>query len=206
MALDVRIDDTFDDIRLYLDSTLEKAAMQSARRALNRTITATRTQALRDLKKRLKFQKGQAKKNKDRFRLIKARGGSLNTIKAEIRFSGETLPLIDFVKGSKSVPKQKGIKVRKRKQLRAEIKPGKTFKLKSAFIADIHSKQVFKRRGKRTRQAKKQGLASFATLLSRPRNIKPLLQFTGREFRKVFKHEMSRRVPKFSTGRRIRFK
>ena len=90
------------------------------------------------------------KEFKDKFSRLKVdlRSNDINKIKATLLISDRPTSLIKFVMGSKQPRKQKGIKVKRRKDIKTRyVKGGKITKVRGAFIArgKNNNVQVFRR-------------------------------------------------------------
>ena len=193
MSLDLSIEHNFNDLEIWLDDAKQKEAFQSARAAINRSLIATRKLSGKLIRRQYKVKKSglSATDIKKAHRIVKAKGGTLATLRGEVRFLGKPIPLLSFVSGSKSIIEQKGIKVAKRKKLKVEIRPGKKIVLKAAFIGKVHTKQVFKRGGK---GLKRQAGPSIPEIVFRPRMLKALQTKLVRTFNQRFPVEMAFRM------------
>jgi len=197
MALDINLEHNFNDLEIWLDDIKNKAATQAARSTINRSLIATRKLSIKLIKRQYRVKKSglSATDVKKAHHIKKARGGHLDTLFGEILFAGKPIPLLSFVSGSKNIIEQKGIKVKKRKKLKAEIRPGKKVILKGAFIGKVHSKQVFKRGGK---GLKRQAGPSITEIVFRPNMIKALQKKMQRTFDQRFPGEMQFRLDKLT--------
>lgn len=199
MSIDVSIEHNFDQLEGFLDDLKTKAAIESTRFSINRTLLTVRERSVEKIRQRLNIKvsdlKGGGKgKKQGQLKMRKARGGSLHTMEGSLLYNSNAIPLLKFITGSKQPRNQKGIPVAKRKRLKARIRPGKTIKLRHAFIADVHSKQVFKRISSDSRKVKKQGITSVGFIFNKAPFRKEIQMLSGRRFTELFEREYKRRV------------
>lgn len=193
MSIEIKISDDLGkaaaDIAAFNHDIIPKAA----RRALNRAATAMGKESTKLVPKEMRIRPGMIRERY--MRLRKVRQMALQGMSAEAAYSAAAIPLIEFVRGSKDPIRQAGIKVKNRKPLRVEIRPGKRFILKRAFIQKVVSKQVFKRPGK-GKEFKKQGAPSIGFLImSRNQRLAGMVaQAGGETFQRVFKSELAFRL------------
>lgn len=195
--IDFEITSNIEAIPEWLDETKERVILQSARSAINKTLKSASVLAIKRIKLTYKVKPSgfSRKEIKKRMDIIKATGNSLFSINGEIIFKGEPIPILNFVSGKKTSIKQKGIKVRKRRKLRVEIRPGKRVVLKKAFIQDgPKSKQVF--RSPKSGGFKKQSVPGMGLVINRPENKQALLRHVSRAFAKTFDNQVKFRLEK----------
>ena len=193
MSIEVNISHNFDALEGYLDDIQTNAAIQAARYSINRTLLTLREHSVKRIRDRMNLKVGVIKK-KHLF-LSKAKGGNLLTLEGQIKYNTKPVPLLEFVQGKKTPRDQKGIKISKRKVLKARIRPGKTIKLRHAFIADVNTKQVFKRTADTSsRKVKKQGVTSVGFIFNKPLIRNELVRLGGKRFSELFTREYARRV------------
>ncbi len=129
---DIReIDQFFSDLRF-------KIITKSARQALNRAASRTRSLAIKEIRRRRKLKlqdlKGSKKKGKKGFVTVrKAKGSNIAALEAQVNFSGIPLPLILFILGDKG-PKTQTLPNQRRRSRRFEIIKGKKKAKKGLFI------------------------------------------------------------------------
>lgn len=192
MSLDIEITSTLLDAAKMFDGIDPREVGKAARRAINRTLLTLRKESVQRIPEHLKIK---AKLLRDRYiTLNKAQGG--NNYEGSIDFSSESIPMIEFVKGSKEPIKQKGVKVGRRRKLKVEITPGKRFVLRKAFIQRVRSKQVFKRPGNQA-SFKKQGTPSVGTIVMQRGIGKDLVDIGGARFAELFAADLNARINKF---------
>lgn len=161
VGLELKIDVDFLAVVEAFDKIKANDIIQATRRAINRTLAGVRQDSLDQLRKKLALKESVLRK---RFiKLTKASGNSISSLAGFLDFSNEPIPLLEFVRGSKENIQQKGIPVKKRRKLKAEITPGKRFVVRKAFIQRKFSKQVFKRDS--SGGFKKQGTRSVGFML-----------------------------------------
>lgn len=204
MSIDINISSDLDSLEGYLDDMKQKALTNSVRNAMNRTLLTLRKKSIELIRVRLKIKVGVIRKK--HLNISRAKGGSVRNMEAKIMYNTQPIPLIEFIKGSKQPRNQKGIKVRKRKPLKAEITPGKRIRLKTAFIADIKTKQVFKRAGPDTRRVKKQGVVSVGFIFQNRGMRKELQSLGGKRFSELFEKEYAFQLERSKTLRMRRSK
>ena len=161
MSFDVKLTDNFFEVLDAFKELDTNAILSAARRALNRTIVTVRKESFVEIKRHVKVKSGELRK--DYTWLEKAKGGGVDSVEAAVHFSRAPLPLLLFVKGSKTPIQQKGIRVKARRRLTVEIQPGKKLKIQSGFIQRVKSLQVFKR--KSSGGLAKQGTPSVAHIV-----------------------------------------
>jgi hypothetical protein len=142
-GLEISITDNFMQIASGFQKLNTYHLVNGARRAINRTLTSVRVEAIGLIKEKINIKSTTLK---DRhIQLRKASGGSLQSLQGSLLFSNDPIPMLEFVKGSKEPIVQKGLAVKQRSKVKVEITPGKRFVLHKAFIQRVHSVQVFKR-------------------------------------------------------------
>ena len=129
----------------------------------------------------------------------KAEKRGANQWVGQLEFQSRGLALIEFVRGSKSPTEQKGIKVKSRRKVRVEVKPGRKYVVRGGFIARTQARgiQVFKRTRKNRRDLLMQTTPSLGQLLLRDtkNKIAATLQTRGAQlFRKNFMQDLEFRV------------
>jgi len=185
-GLDIKLDDNFLDVAAAFEELNTNQLVSATRRALNRTLLTLRKTSIEEITKRVKIK---PKSLRDRYIMLqKAGGGALNSLEAALVFSGEPVPLLEFVKGSKQPIEQKGIPVKRRKKLRAEITPGKRFVVKGAFIQRVRSLQVFKR--KDSGGFHKQGTRSIAFIITERGVGEKLVSVGQTRLAELLQHEL----------------
>lgn len=188
--LDIDISTNLDAIDDFLDDFTLNIFIGSARRAIDRTVVSARADATKHIRKTVNIK---AKDLKNKIKIGKAKGG-INSLQGFVDFDGAPIPLLEFVTGSNDVPNNKGVPIKKRKVLKIKILKGKSRKLRGAFIAKVHSKQVF-RRG-RSGGFYKQSAPSIAEWMSRNNLRDPVLKRAQDTFNRTFKHEYQFRMSK----------
>lgn len=153
-----------DELAGFLDQFKQRDVVQAARRAINRTVTGVRQKSLDEIRKSYNVKE---KTLKTRMRVQNAQGNKISEMEGAVEYSDNPISMINFVKGSKAPLKQKGVPVKRRRKLKAEVKKGKTFIVKGGFIQKAKKgedkTQVFK--GRRGKGFKKQGTRSVASMV-----------------------------------------
>lgn len=116
-----------------------KVIYNASKRAINKTAKLTQRRAAGSIGRILALKKGQLTKM---IPIRPAKGKTTNALRAVITPIGTNLPLILFVKGSKTPENQKGKKVSSRRKLRVEIRRGSSEERPRYFI----QKSKFKHR------------------------------------------------------------
>ncbi|MBI4208552.1 MAG: phage tail protein [Deltaproteobacteria bacterium] len=194
MSLEIRFEHDFGKIPVFLDRLKARAVLRSVKRSLNRTIEGVRTQANVQVRQERKLKASEI--NQNYFRVDRARSYSLQGMEALLSVSTKPIPLLPFVLGSQEPAIQKGIAIRERKPLRAEIQPGRRQQLPHAFIARVRSKQVFRRKDPGRSPLMKQSIPPLTTLFQRKEFLSPLERYAreryGKEFSSNFNFELSK--------------
>lgn len=198
MAFKVQIQDNIREAFHSFDQLKRSEIKNAARRAISRTLTTLRKESVITIKKELRISSSLLK-NKYIF-IDRVSGKRLNEIQGSVVYQSRGLNLIDFVKGTKAVTPQKGVKVKRRKKVRVEITPGKRFIVAGGFITQTASKglQVMKRDSKVNGHLLMQtGPSLGALLLNEKKRVGARLQAQGLEiFNKNFQHELKFRLNK----------
>ncbi len=197
--IDFDIRSNIEAIPEYLDEMKSRTVVAAAKATINKTLLSTRKITIKRLGLTYKLKpSGLSKKEvKAGLRLIKAKTGPLHTLEGVMTLRGQPIPIIKFISGAKNTIKQKGIKIQKRRKLKAEIRPGKKIILKKAFIQKVRSIKVFKR-GKGEKDFKNQAVASVALIIMRTPNGNAILTHISRRFNKVFANQMQFRLDKLA--------
>lgn len=180
-----------DELAGFLDQFKQRDVVQAARRAINRTIVGLRQKSSDEIRKAYNVKE---KNLRPRMRLQKPQGNLLSAMEGSVEYSDNPISMIDFVKGSKAPLKQKGIPVKKRRKLKAEVKKGKTFVVKGGFIqkGKNGNNQVFK--GKRGKGFKKQGTRSVASMVKDLGFGKMFTGYAQKRFEREFYRELTIRA------------
>ena len=159
-------------------------------RALNRASLAGKTLGSKEIRKRYKLNAGFI--NKKHITVKKSRPSSLQS---SIRFSGNRIGLIHFVKGKKAPIRQKGIKVSKRRKLRVQIRPGGTFTPKGRFIAFAkNATNVFSRTTKHSLPLTRSSVPSVGAMLTALRIDTKITARTNEIFFKTYNNDFNRLI------------
>jgi len=195
--INIDISHNFDAIEDFFNNFQQSVATNAVRAAMNKTLRTARSNSLKIVHKNLalnsKVKKRTAFKREMTF-VNKAKGSNPYNMQASLVFSGIPMPLLWFVTGAPDITKQKGIKVKKRKKVKAQVFKGKKFIVKKAFIQKVNSKQIFKRTSKG--KFAKQGVPSLAHFIKHRKMIKQIKKMMLEEFSKQLKNQMSYRMDK----------
>lgn len=156
MSLRIKIETNLLDIASALNELGQKHLFRAVRRSITRSLPTMRAKSVELIKRDLKLKPGYIRRGTI---LNKARGSSIFNIEGSIGYDSTPIPLMEFVRGSKAPISQKGIKVKSRRKLRVEIKPGRKVVLAHAFIQKVRTLNVFKRMHER--RLAKQGVHSI---------------------------------------------
>lgn len=195
MSIDFDITGNIEAIPQWFNSTHDKAILAAARSAINKTLISARKLSVKrmGITYRLRPSGYSRREVKSQMKLFKAKGGALHTIHGAIQYKGNPIPLLKFVSGKKEIIKQKGVKIKKRRKLKVEIKPGKKFLVKGGFIQKAQSRQVFKRG---SNGFKTQAVASIAKVMMRKSNKEAVLKHVKRRFPEIFASQAQFRINK----------
>lgn len=198
MSINIDISSNIAVVMASMDDLNKNVFYQSIRYSIGKALIAGRAQAAKGLRERLNI-KSSAVKNK--IGMTKPKAGSLASLEGVLSFEDVPLPILDFVKGSKDVIQQKGVKIKKRRVLRVEITKGKTWKMKGAFIQKVKSQQVF-RRGK-SGKFYKQSAPSIAHFVEDQKLKVPIIRRMKDVFRVNLKNQYEYRIQReiAKTGR-----
>lgn len=156
MSLDIKITTNLLVIADGLDQMGKNHLFRAVRRGITRSLPTMRREA-RDLVKRdLKLKNGFITKG---IEVNKVRGSSIFNVSGSIGLDLKPIPMLEFVRGNKSPISQKGVKIKNRRKLKVEIRPGRKVVLAHAFIQKVRTLQVFKR--KQERRLAAQGIHSI---------------------------------------------
>jgi len=190
---------SLEDIFLELSDDLDKISMDKVpvitRQALNRTLTATRSQFEKRVRSKLNLKLRTIRK-KEFTRIFNARGTDISSMSATISMSYKPISLVTFIKDAKPI-EQKGIPIKKRKKLSVRV-GRKRVKLKKAFVqrGKNNNLHVFKRVGKSPTYWKKQSAPSIAAIFEKENMFQPLRRFAQARFNKNFKQRLNYELSK----------
>jgi len=155
MAVDISITSNILDAAMEMKNYSNQVVVQSARKAINRSLTTGRKLSRKSLRERLNIKNKDIGNKSRKMRIQKARGGRMASLTGSLEFETTPLPMLMFIKGKKTPIKQRGVKLRKRRKLKAEVYRGKKLNMAPAFIQKVRTTQVFRRQasGKLHRQS-----------------------------------------------------
>lgn len=177
------------DISDALGELGQKHLFRAVRRSINRALPAMRVKSVDLIKRDIKLKTGFIRRGTQ---LNKAKGANITNISGSIGFDSTPVPLMEFVRGSKTPLKQKGIAVSKRRKLKVEIRPGRRVVLAHAFIQKVRSLQVFKR--KKERRLASQGIHSIAHEIFRGAKASRVAEEGMKRFESEFEREWAIRL------------
>lgn len=190
MSIDIDISHNILAVEEFFADYEERILAKSVRKALNRTLISSRKYALKEIHRSIAVNSRAMKRGefkKELTSLEKPKGNNPFAMSASLIFSGQSLPLLWFVSGNIDKIKQKGIKVKKRKKIKAQVFKGRKFVVKKAFIQKVQSKQVFKRG---TSGFKKQAAPSLASLIKHKKIVKHIQKLMLLKFRNNLASQM----------------
>lgn len=186
MSIKINIESDFPHLDNLMDQMGNSDITSAARASLNNAVRRGRQQGSRILRKRINLKATEIKK---RIVLSRARGGNLRSLNAALTFSGIPISMINFIVGNKNPIKQKGVKVKKRRKLKARIRGNKKVVLTGAFIQDIQSKQVFRHKGTGKR-ARKLSTKSLARIILEDRIQQQMETIVQKRFSREFSRQI----------------
>lgn len=189
MSINIDISSNIAEVMAAIPDLSKKVFYEATRYSIGKALIAGRAQAAKGLRERLNIRSGDVKK---KIGITRPRASSLASLEGVLSFDDTPQPLIDFVKGSKDIIKQKGLKIKKRRVLKIEITKGKTFKMMGGFIQKAKSKQVF-RRGKKG-GFKKQSAPSIAHFIKEHKLKDPVIKRMKEVFFNNIKNQYEFRV------------
>lgn len=130
--MQITLEHELKNVSVFLDEMRQRALINAARMSMNRAIVGVAGRANTMIREQRKLKASVVRQN---FKVSRAKGNNLATMQASLSISGKPMSMIHFVLGKQAPRNQKGIKVAKRKRLQFEVRPGKVFTIKSAFIA-----------------------------------------------------------------------
>ena len=193
MSIEINIQNDLERAARGVDYMNHDAIPKAAKSALNRAVVSMRKESTKLIPKELRLRPTNLKERY--MRLKKAQGMTIGGLEGEIAYLTDPVPLLEFVRGSKDVIAQKGIKVKNRRKLRVEIRPGKRFVLKRAFIQRAITKQVFKR-AQGSKAFKKQSAPSVGYVVLYRKMHLAIVEAGMDTFRKNFAGELAFRLSK----------
>ena len=198
MTIELNILDNLDAIEDFYTNRVQEIAGPAVKAAMNKTLRTARKESLDvihttiHLNSRIKTKSAFGKEN---VKIFKAKGLNAFDMTGSLYFSGKALPMLWFIKGDSSNIIQKGVKISKRKKVKASIYYGKKFVVKKAFIQTHKSKQLFKRDG--NKKLIKQGIPSLAEMVGKNnRLLKTIQRRMIKQFGRELKNQISFRLEK----------
>lgn len=193
MSIEIKISDDLMKAAKEVDYLNHDIIPKAAKTAINRAVVSMRKESTKLIPKEIRLKPTNLKERY--IRMKKAQGSVLAGLVGEIAYLDDPVPLLEFVRGSRDPAKQAGIRIKDRKPLRVEIRPGKRFVLKRAFIQKVVTKQVFKRTPK-GKDFKKQSSPSVGfVVLYRTMHLR-IADVGHASFQKNFQSELAFRLSK----------
>lgn len=181
LNLEISLDKDIRELSKFMTDLKFKAVTKSARQAINKTVKATKSNAIRELRKRRKVK---LKELKGFVHTRNAKGSNISKLEGQVRFSGLPLPLILFILGTKSAKRQTLPNAR-RKSRRFEIVKGKKQAKAGLFVQKAQRGkrqfQVFRRADPNdpSKGFKAQSAPSIAQTLRTKQNIMRKIENTA---------------------------
>jgi hypothetical protein len=194
LDLEISLDHDIKQINGFFSDLKFRALTTAARQALNKTVTATRSNALKELRKR---RKAKLKDLKSFVRIKRASGGNIAELEARVDFAGVPLPMILFLVGQKS-PKRQTLPNRRRKPRKFEIVTGQRKEKAGLFVEKAkrggRKFRVFRRAdpNDRSKGFKAQSTPSIAATLRKKKNM----------LRRIENHAIARLQKEFDSALR----
>lgn len=194
MSIEFNIETNFPHLKKLFEDLGEKDVTNAARTSLNKAIRRGATQGLKVIKLRVNLKSAMIK---ERMETEKAYGSVLRNLEVALRFSGQSISMRHFITGHKKPINQKGVKIKKRRVLKAKVKYGKKIKLNGAFIQKGNSGnvQVFRHIGK-SRKMRKVSTKSLAAIVVEERMNAQINRIVEKRFERQFPKELEFRQKK----------
>lgn len=169
---------------------VEKAVPQAAKMALRRALKTMVDVSQKKVRERYRLQRKIIVK-KHFIESTKLQGSTLSAMRgfeANLGILDKKISLINFVKGSKSPRKQQGVKVRQRKKVRVEVRPGRAIGLAHGFIAKGKNGNMglFSRITKASLPIRRDSVPSLHHLFEKSEFRQPIEDATGKQLQKEF--------------------
>jgi len=199
LNLEISLDKDIRELQMFMTDLKFNVVTKSARQAINKTVKATKSNAIKELRKRRKVK---LKEMKGFVKTMNARGSDITKLEGKVLFSGLPLPLILFILGNKS-PRRQTLPNRRRKARRFEIAKGKKQAKSGLFVQKANKGgrqfQVFRRADPNdpSKGFKAQSAPSIAQTLRTKQNIKRKIENTAiarlqREFDTALRFNLSK--------------
>lgn len=196
--MSIRIDVKDNIIEAYqaFDNLKRSEIHKAARRAINRTLVTVRKEAVGIIKEDIRIKSSVLKAKY--IWIQKPTQKNFGDMRGDVVFSSKGIALVEFIRGSKSVTSQKGLKIKNRKKVRVEVTPGKRVVVQGAFLQKTSSKglQILKRDSKTLGHTLMQSAPSVGALLLSPRREtgKKITTVASATFQKNFQYELNYRM------------
>lgn len=196
MSIDYDITSNFENLDAWITGINDKVVVQAGRAAINDTLKTMRQETVKimGITYNLKPTTFSVTKVKKNMKLIRAKGKFLKDLEGLLIYSSSPIAMLNFVTGGKNRIKLKGVKIAKRRVLKAKIKPGKTHRIAGGFIQRKKTTQVF--RGGQKDGFKKQSLPSQTVVMMRKKNLDKLFKRVDEVFSKNFANQVQWRLDK----------
>lgn len=189
MSLQIKITTNLLDIAQGLDELGKKHLFRAVRRSISRSLPTMRASAVELIKRDIKLKSGFIRKGTQ---VNKVRGSSIFNIEGSVGFDSTPIPMLEFVRGNKSPISQKGIRIKSRRKLKIEIRPGRKVVLAHAFIQKVRTLQVFKR--KKERRLAAQGIHSIGHEVFKSYKANRIAEEGLKKFEKEFERDWNVRL------------
>ena len=162
MSIQIQIAENLSNANIWLNDANKKHLPKAMRRAMIRGGKKLQTEAMRAIRIRRALRARDIKK--DYFKARKdIRGRDISKYSYSLLIRNKPIPMILLKAGSKNPASQKGIAVNRRKPVRVKFAPGRSRKVKGAFVAKgpkSSQYHVFRREGSGKGPIVKQSLPS----------------------------------------------
>jgi len=194
MSIDLSILDNLDEVNVWIKVLTNKGLSAATKSSMKRTIPQMGKSSREMVKK---YRKTSSTKINARFKFVKKLGtNDINKMEVIQKISKKPLRMIDFVKGKRERQKKKGVEVKKRRKLKAEIIPGRVRRLKGAFIEKGRggTLMVLRRQGKEARPTERWAGPPIHSLFGIDRFMKPVEREIGVRYKDIFRQTVEQKL------------
>lgn len=202
MAFGIESTPDLNRYRLRVLKQVDKAVRKAMWKTISTNIISARQQAQVEFRKEVRVS---AREMKSRFKIKK----DFKKLRATMGVTNDGFPMIMFVKGRKQPRKQRGVKVKNRRPLKVEVKPGLVESRPDLFIVRKDGQSHVYRQNKDWQPGQEGSHKLFRQTVPPPswlllRQEPPrhrLVNHVKRKMQKDFQHQL-----KFFLGKLMRFK
>ena len=187
MGININFIDAFDELDVWVKDVKTTVIRQATRRALTRASRTTLKEVVKAIKLERNMKPSEIKRKGTK--LFKDLSGK-DPFKysATVRVSARSISMINFVRGSKTPKSSKGKKVKRRRKVRLQVKPGITRTERHAFIVRMPNGKahVMKRSDSKSFPIKRQSVPGVAKLFSEEPLKTNIQNRVGKQLQKEF--------------------